>query len=1042
MKQRSKNLVCLILSILMVVSVIGYGICAFAETPVGKQVSQPETSFDSNGWFTQDAYNALEDKTNTVSTDPGVSYLAHLAPESINGYTAMASFANGKIINNKQLSVEQAVSFEFALQAGNGAGNRFIHFVDSASMDGYLGLKESNTALAVMFNEAGNQAEIYAKGKQQTLANGNTVWELEANRVSIWDKTPVLHYVSVSIGAEKTQVFIDGEMIAELTAVNASDFASGKVQLVMDFWGGGGDPFVFFSAFDPFVVAKASLHGSINVKMFEDDLTFVLSKPVSQVSIENAKGETVILEAGKDYTADGNTITVKNSFLTEKEEGFFNVNTTFSFTSTEDPSRTAEISYEILYYAPPVYEQTKTTIIKGDLTEDVTFAVTYENDETYTMNVNGTPLAAENFNAVYADGKINVTLKKEYLNSLTHGTYTFELNTLAGSVQHVVYCNEHPESWQVMGNGTTGDESVTNDGKGSSTVNLTFMGNAYYTENIDVTKPIYLEMDIDVTAGAHYTWFVIGFTNDVTQVNKLTEANPADRLSFLYAHDKGEFQSAGILANAVFKPEYINQNGPQLFEICFAEADENGKTVEGQMTTVYFNGYKIFETDTRNQATFKKGCFLGLYSGVDSISITMRTDPTAPVANTYGLEYTLGTDTDLTIPFYNTTEVSQIRFGDEILDSTDYSYADGKLTIYGDYLKNIPYAEMLNFVVVADNNTEVKVNVKALCEVDADKAVTAVVGESGAVFEKAFAGKTVQSVIDAATSVALSQDQYEVSSDGTLTIKSSYFTEIGTYSFAVVTNEGLNFAMAIYQNYENGWANQGETANGTFADETLTVKGEMNYLYEGIVDISEGKEVAYTLDVKTMNGYFKSGQSGSVESYISIYLYDMFSGNTITLAIYANDTEESGAQMAYVKLFIRDKDGKSVFVNNTAIADNPNFFDESIFCANVIRFAEDNNSLRVDFNDYSIFLDIGNTVLSNLQLGVATTEDLNGVQNEFSFSFKVDETEDPDNNGDGDTTEPQAGGCSGSIDAVAVLGAAVFAGTVSFVLIKRKKNIH
>ena len=210
------------------------------------------------------------------------------------------------------------------------------------------------------------------------------------------------------------------------------------------------------------------------------------------------------------------------------------------------------------------------------------------------------------------------------------------------------------------------------------------------------------------------------------------------------------------------------------------------------------------------------------------------------------------------------------------------------------------------------------------------------------------------------------------------------------------------------------------------------MKGESNYLYSELVDLTKDGGVAYTLTVQKLNGYFKNGQDGSTDAYVAIYFYDMFSGNTVTLAVYANDEESSSAQLAYVKLYIRDKDGKQVYVNNMPIADNPNFYDESVIGANVIRFSEDNGSLKVDFNDYSIYLDLGATNLSRLQMGVCSTADIEGVKNEYSFSFKVEEqTEDPgtdpgtDPDGDTDKDETGKGGCSGSAGAV-LLGAAAF----------------
>ena len=156
-------------------SMPGSAVEAYAETVTGKQAAASASAFDSNGWFTQDAYNAMADKTNTVSTDPNVAYLAYLKPEVIGGYSMLASFANGKIINNKQLSVADEISIEIGIVEGTGHGNRFIHFMDSASIGEYLGVKETNTKFGIMFDCDGAKAEIYVNGEKQTLTGGVNV---------------------------------------------------------------------------------------------------------------------------------------------------------------------------------------------------------------------------------------------------------------------------------------------------------------------------------------------------------------------------------------------------------------------------------------------------------------------------------------------------------------------------------------------------------------------------------------------------------------------------------------------------------------------------------------------------------------------------------------------------------------------------------------------------------------------------------------------------------------------------------------------------
>ena len=61
-------------------------------------------------------------------------------------------------------------------------------------------------------------------------------------------------------------------------------------------------------------------------------------------------------------------------------------------------------------------------------------------------------------------------------------------------------------------------------------------------------------------------------------------------------------------------------------------------------------------------------------------------------------------------------------------------------------------------------------------------------------FENAFGGKTVTSVMDMDTLKTLAANTDYTFADGKLTISKDYFTENKTYSFAVVTDDSLYFA--------------------------------------------------------------------------------------------------------------------------------------------------------------------------------------------------------------------------------------------------------
>ncbi len=1057
MRTKSKTLVCLLLGLVMLLSLAGLGIVALAEDEVvGKQATADASSFDSNGWYTQAAYSALADKSNVLSANGVAGYLGFVAPELIGGYTAMATHANGKIVNRNKLSVEEEISFEIGFEPGEGdRTNRFIHFVDSDSLGTtYLGVNERNTKFAISLNNAESYAnktdpmikvEVYVNGEKQVLENGEDVYSVVPTSKTIWNGAKDTTFVSVKFGAETSTVSINNEVIAELDSIKTTDFASGNVQTVIDFWGGGGAPWVYFSAFNPFTAFKSSVASgsAVLVKQWDTDIVLDFTQPVTKVSVTNAKEEVVELVKDTDYTVSGNSVTLKATAITGKGTDYYPLNTQFVFTAADE--RTTTYNLQILYNDPPalVESQTSPLIVADALTEDLTVGVSYEREETYSVLLDGTALSAEDYTATWAQNTISLVLKQELVNGLGEGLHTFELKTMAGSIEYKVFRKYAKDEWvnaDTMGEAAGGvasdgeAEGVVKGDNGSSTMHMGMLSRMYFSEPIDLSETLYLELDINkLEKGNGHGWFVIGLTSDIAQLSTFSEAATNNYLAFLYDHTKGEFQCPNFVSDlpTQTRPEYINQNGSQLFAFTITEEE----------TIVTFNGQQIWKTDVWTLASFEGGkAYVGIFSGTGTLDITTRTNPASPAANTYGLEYTLGADTDVSFNIYNAAAVSAVKYGDEQLAADAYSFdaATGKLTIKGSYLQTIAYADMMNFTVVADG-VELEVNIEALCEVSADKSVIATVGADGVVYENAFGGKAVTTVLDMDTLTELTASQFTFA-DGKLTIDAAYFTENKTYSFAVVTEDGLYFAMAIAEDYEDGWTKKDGAGTGTFADGKFSVKGEGNFLSEEFIDLTAGA-VAFKVNITNVNGYFLNGLTGTSNAHVAVYLYDLYSGNTLTVEIHANndpETAQAGAYLGYLVLTVRDKNGNNVYVNNTAIADSKNFHDGSVIGENTLVFRVENGSVVVELGGMPYYFNsVGNTVLTDLRLGVSSTADVE----EEKMAFSVTETEVPS----GDVHEPTDGGKdepadNGWIIIVCVVAAVVVIGVVVAVVIVKKKK--
>ena len=135
-------------------------------------------------------------------------------------------------------------------------------------------------------------------------------------------------------------------------------------------------------------------------------------------------------------------------------------------------------------------------------------------------------------------------------------------------------------------------------------------------------------------------------------------------------------------------------------------------------------------------------------------------------------------------------------------------------------------------------------------------------------------------------------------------------------------------------------------------------------------------------------------------------------------------------------------------MGNTAIEDEKNYFDESIMTKNVLTFSVENNALCVELTgDYSMYLDLGDTVLTTLQLSVASTADIEGVKNEFAFSTKAEAPVEPEkpgtseNSSGSEKTESGASkGCGSTVASSAILAAGTLLASAAVVCKKKKSD--
>lgn len=663
--------------------------------------------YDSRGWY-----------NGNLGIDGYLSYV------QAGDYSIIGSYAENKVINSTLFPITsdevQTVSFEWGIEYEGGqstAGHRFLYFVDTNDINGYRDFTYDSELMPLAFfiNKTTHEMQVFVCGQQQELSNGQATVMLgkEKSRVRFinQNRTFYYHYITVSFDYSQTKfnqpayvtVNVDGNEIVK--AEIASDaFSSGNMQMVAQFWGGGGSPYVEFSSFGAFLPVSSSVGDEIiaapmKIMSLEDDVKILLSKPATSVRLTNAAGQLVTLTEGEQYTLDGNAVIIDKEYLQGQPIGYFANNTVFNFTASGGATTSATV--QLLYHNPPEYSQNGVLTVKEELTADVTFDVAYERDEEYGMKLDGAALSADSYTATFdgANEKIHVTIKKECINALAHGSHTFTLSTTGGAVVYEVYRNLHANEWVIATRGSgygSYNTGVAYNANGTATLSFLPLSRIYYTENLDTSKTIYFGLEaVYGQYSKESGWLAIGLVNDIAKVGSITENNDDDRFVFLYAPDSGRFQVIGVKGTSKSGAAYRNSTGMQVFAI----------TLTADGAEIRFNGHTVFTTTERSLDNFEDGCYMSLFFSATVFSANVPAEIGAPIVATKGRTYTAGSATDLALELYNATSVTSVTCNGETLTSDDYAYSGGVFTVRGSYLKSLKADEKLDFTLTCPNGS-------------------------------------------------------------------------------------------------------------------------------------------------------------------------------------------------------------------------------------------------------------------------------------------------------------------------------------------------
>ncbi len=513
--------------------------------------------------------------------------------------------------------------------------------------------------------------------------------------------------------------------------------------------------------------------------------------------------------------------------------------------------------------------------------------------------------------------KYTITITKSCIEELLDGlrSYSFRITFGKHTINVNIYLDEKSEYGVYLREGIDyADGTLTQDEYYTSAELKKFSeadlsSRIFYEEPVDVSKPFTVEYS---TLDPSVEWLALAVMSDPTISGSFTEgaAEPNKLFSIFFGQSRVNLQGLqGWSGDFSFSQNTSMKNN--IVEIFIGTA---GHAEDGYMKV---NDYKINGVFNITQADFPAGtAYIGFFANNQKQDhyLTVNSHVNAPAITApqadrdYAMD--LGAAKDFTLTMLNADGTLELK--DETgtaLSESEFSYADGKLTIKAAYFQRRLFKKEGTIYVwnsTTQKGTAFKLAFSHSGIQTATIGFTSNTAPTDTVFE--LSGVTnVDYVIQNGEAVDAANYSFD---SGKLTLKAAAIkNEIGAQEF-IVGSSGKLYPCYVLA---NAW-NNGIASTGTVAAETngYVLTDLASFTQQKVYDLTAG--YTFGFDLRTIATYRENGLNQTATN-LSLKFFDPYTGYTLYITLYANYADDkigSSTPALYLEYGVVDSEGTTV----------------------------------------------------------------------------------------------------------------------------------
>lgn len=856
-----------------------------------------EANADENGWVV---------KNNAVHSYNGLT--------AVDGYSDFQLDHGTVTMNDTELNLSGEVTVAYRIYSTSMSSDCiYLHLVDPSELTNWQNITGTNAAVKLKLQTSVVTPDT---GFDSTVAS--STWNVTSGNTHY-----ITFYIGTGEGTDTSYVIVDG--VKKASTATRDAYTSGKAKLFIH--APNARRLNMASPLAPVVTSATPT----SFDLTNDNETASLV-----INYTNVTGDVTVTApqySGNEYTFPAEDYTVNaqaggKGSVTITREALKKVDwpARDAYVAVKTANGVYKVNLTVKSGEAPVFTAGTDKTFKltsGSITQDLTVSYTYYDADTPTLSRGLAPSSSMSYErgrgaieaGAYSFNKtgntVTLTLKKEYLSECEEGTYWYEISTKNGTLEFPVYIAGSAK-WTVRAAKGTITASADSDNYVNLALNgwengdITKGGRAFWSDPIDVTKPIFIEYGNYTDGG----WINFDFNDNpfgIEYCDEVDERSPSKIKVMDIVANQSEQQRLGAskgfyTSNVVGIGSLLNRYNHNVIEI--------GIGVSAQDSYIKFNGHDLTKSFavTVKQGDFSGGkAYLSFFCATSTEFTMNKSVNSVAVYYPYDEpEYELKSADDIAVKVVNASDDLTVKYkGKTLTLGEDYDFYKGELTIYGDYLKTVPFASMLTFEI-SSGGTTTEMHIPA--HIGTSGGDVTLSGDDD--FIKYYAGadvayklnlgtETISDVINVEQETSLPETAYTVSGS-TVTLASAYIGTLGDgiNKFLIQTDSALVPVFVIKYAFVGGIAaSQTLTVSGDLAG-GLNVAGGGSVVMEKLYDLTEG--VDSELKVTEVLGYYGSAAStGNADSYVAFTFTDIEGGNKITFRVRPNGAEDNA--------FIRNK---------------------------------------------------------------------------------------------------------------------------------------